>query len=243
MNKFLLTICLSLVSYSTISQAQPQKLIYCPEQISCAQVDNKDSCKVVGDNGTWPVIEENGRVVKGIYKFKGATAGYQSSKYIDDLCLYSNFDSGFEKTLTSRDAEGQMEAYPERTNKWVLIGYNATCMSSAPADCPMTEKYELTLDAQSEEVSFKVNNIPLESNHLSINTDYALSKCGKAKTCRIDIEHIFTHHYNKYYPVGFVVIDLENRLNILQVNNISTDRYIINKKPNFNGIIVAKNFK
>ena len=235
---------------------------YCPQQIACSQDGNVKSCVPIGSKlEYWNLDEmsENGRVVKGTYKFMYTVSTYQSTR--PDLnqasCTYIFQNGNINKyiSLASKNA-AYVGAAVTSSASWVVNGYFANCNSNTlgSGSCPLIEpglyiKKLVSNNIPLVKVKLSANGNPIildngPSNGASslVTYDDAVPACGGVKQCRIDIDIDVSGSNNPIYPinVGSVDVDMTSDMKIININPNLCSSYTVKIVESFNTIMFVK---
>src|SRR3990167_9441602 len=141
---------------NNINEINSDELIYCPDKVVCSEDGNKKSCKAEGGSQLkwWldDLINNNGRIVKGVYKFDSAVSKYQIDHDVfmpNVKCNYKNKDNVIERYVSLwNDRSGYIESYIYgQSTRWLVNGYDSTCnkqgldLNFTAQSCPFLEPY------------------------------------------------------------------------------------------------------
>lgn len=254
----ILIFCSLFIGSSCFAYINKQKInesfIYCPSKVICSKENDEKSCKAVGDKLEYwedEYIGVEGRVAKGEYLLKEIRSKYQAQRFdhTAPTCRYNNFDSGFEKLLALWSKENSdFEPFYDKSTSWNIIGYDASCLSKDTLKCPLEIKnsFKINLAPPSGKVGFIISSngtVILKypywsSSTISVIYDDVLSACGSVKQCKINIDLIVDHDEHHAVKAGNFVVDMTNKMNIIQIN--PEGNYQISKHPIFNTIVINK---
>lgn len=241
-----------------------QPILYCPHHIECTMDGKLESC-LLSDNdyGVWGKPFNTGRVVKGIYTLKNATASYQTRDAGTNgnpngqlaSCNYSMISSQrVEKLMTVYISHQQVvsenyyspvffEAFLSSDSQWSVSGEKADCISDNPKSCPLTEIPEISLNYRIIgsninrsfywEDNSHLNTVIIRSNRISY--DGLLSLCGATTSCKVNIGE----NNREHTPNGVITLDI-SQPDVVKVVYIQTDKSsscILKKATRFNTII------
>ena len=243
--------CFSLPSFSDTTP-DGQSILYCPQEIQCMVSGKIDTCYVSDDpyeiwGRGYPYNE--GRIVKGVYKFKKAFSSYQKdqpdNRPIAD-CLYSNTDKlGVERLMQLYYGGGYyFEAFLNITSQWSVLGYNAECLTNNPQLCPFVEFPEISYFSEKNKYGyFKIYYNESNPNYYLPQLSYnqLLSACGATSVCKIDVA-ISTDQsggsQGDKINIGTVTVDISKPdfVKIVNIDTFPSSDCTLKKKEPFNTI-------
>lgn len=245
---FIFFVCsiLSMPSFAYISGKKlvTEKLIYCPEQIICKSSDIS-SCSFISESSQyWVSLNPSFRVEKNTYKFEKVTSGYHGGD--SPSCFYKTLDSSSSLFLNAKH-EANLEAYFSNTTKWEKINNSIelSCKSDSPNSCPLKERSGIRVISSIKDLNsghlhdkglmFTANNVAINysSSGGDIFIEYeAADSCWSDQQCKIDIDlqsNVYGHIF-----LGSIIVDMDNRMKILNVIPAPSSEVTINKVDPFN---------
>ncbi len=255
---FILIVATSILSGAIFAKnsanIQQEEKLYCPEKIECDVAGKLDSCRAIGGNlSYWDYMREDGRVEKGTYLFQEASSSYQPSdgSYDDSECNYNfRVNSGIKTISLGVKRGANIEALVDNSisTMWKTSGYSASCGSSH-LSCPFTRTSALgfSFDYRNLEPMTSIQvyshgsaitdpqNIAIFHGKL-LNHEQALLACPKDKQCPMDIIVM----NDKKISIGNVIVDMENKMQILQITPVPNSGYKITKANGINAIEITK---
>lgn len=220
-----------------------QPTLYCPQQINCTVDGQLDSCEIEGDTAKYWMFgpdANNGRIVKGIYNFKSVDAKYEIPiiDYREPVCQYTNQEENIERLIKLDKAaiQNKFMASPSSSTQWSIVGYQGSCISNDPKQCPLTESPELVFDYNGVSAFFY-----LEASHIAINYlsyESALEACGNISNCEMSVKT----RYPNGFDAGSVVIDVteSNVIKVVSITSSASSPYKLEKEDPFNTIAFIK---
>ncbi len=236
----------------------------CPNYVKCKVDGQMNSCVISNDPfNVWGFhFVPSGRVEKGYYKFISVESKYHYP-YLgiegtgDTSCRYSLVGKGgYEKQIVVFPNSEIISNYPVPSNrryeryqpvlypmtKWQLFGWNATCHSTDPSDCPLKEIPEITFDTMNrgwaDRMLFVGNRHLIEKQ--AIQYDRLLELCGNTPLCKVTIGKCtqFVDDGCVHEDDGYALVDISemDKVKILMLDSFSTSTCVFNKRNNFNAI-------
>lgn len=224
------------------------EILYCPEKIECSKDKSISSCKAVGEHiEYWDKITNNGTVEKGSYFLTSVISAYQDPNapfnYYEPRCFYSkNIDDSSKNPLNASlqispksdnsDYKSSFwEANQNDTSKWHgwIEGSQVYCQDNITTkDCPLKQiplvrvKFDTT--SLIEKISPYANGIQTECvnypwhSWCAINEYKAWDSCSDRGLCTIEL---MARINQALVDVGSIVVDMDNRMNIVYVHAIT----------------------
>lgn len=241
-NVFFRAIFLSILFQSTVSlaEASPKGPIICPKKIECSRDKSVSSCKAVGENlEFWGSVYSGGVVKKGTYIFNQAYALYQSPQTSHNItCSYTNDDYPDLKLILGHS--DKWEAFINESTQWTVQGYFATCHSNDSEACPFDQVPFINIIGASTRIislSIYANGILINKtvNYPSqiINMYQAWDACSDTGLC--DVTLIVTVDGSPI-NIGSIVVDMDNKMEIVQIHSDPTNKFQISKIKDENAI-------
>lgn len=224
MRKILLI--LMLLGCSFVFAAPPKdKVIYCPDKITCTNKGCSFSSEDSKYFGKISIVTNDGSPLLASYPYQSTTANFHSHETAA-RCNYGNLQLEIKNT-------SNLEAYRIAGSSWNGQNPTETCYGK----CPLHESrgFVITNSVKSGEIYASVaqqNISKLNTKNSHIIFDDILLQCGGLKECVIDIQS------SQYETYGYVVVDMDT-MDILQVNSL--DPIIkINKIKELNAIEINR---
>lgn len=250
----------------TMSDSKP--ILTCPQEIQCMVNGKIDTCYVSDDpyeiwNSRY--INNYGRILKGIYKFKKSVSYFYQSGYMakhsksskakslgtdfPDMCLYTNTDSlGVERLIGLNAIYSFFEPFLNTTSQWSVVGvgedtYESSCLSNSPQECPLVEIPEISYKSEKNKYGgfkyYRDENNPNYWANMVVYSDL-LSTCGATSVCKIDVG-VSTENCSggcNKTTIGTVTVDI-SKPDFVKIVNIDTaplSDCVLKKKEPFNTI-------
>lgn len=246
-------------AYASDKTKAQSTLVYCPDSVICTEAHNLKSCQHNGGNSIyWDFIGGGGYGdkikpdVAGTYTLVSVISGYHwPAQGGLTRCVYEHTSTGkYYELVVYANYKSNLEAYLDKDTKWDISekGYPhpANCKANTAKSCPLTEQSALeivnnikdkllaainNIDVINEPVLSNAN-LPTESNpyYGKVVYENALAGCGNVKECKIDIINA-----NRTI-IGSVIVDMDNKMKILNINNLSSSGAIIRQVKPFNTV-------
>lgn len=235
----------SVFAYVSGKVAVNEEAIYCPDQIICTESRNLKSCKYSGaEEKYWDFIGDSGDLgmVAGRYKFTNVNAIYHAAMLYPPVCTYENSDNGSITYLALYGKfEINLELFYKKPNNWNVNGHGGSCRSEgSPQACPLHYASSLGVlikDVKDSSLYASINYLRIFDQPLSeaaIRYEDALSRCSDTQYCKID----FTNE--SYSIIGSVIVDMDNKMKIVQVIPYKSSGIEIKQSDSFNTIVIKK---
>lgn len=258
-NYFLITFSLLLFNSSAFSYISgkataKEELIYCPENIICTEDSNLKSCHQ-GDGATeenerkfnahWGKIVASDHVFPTIYGITAVHSSYRSTNTIQTECKYIAMrykvsDPLYYLTVLAKDGVN-LEA-STRDSSWEIKNHEVDCKAIGQTiKCPLKVKSALRVENYNliNGVLVSSNGVRLINTPIAMKTsidiiyDDALTGCGGAKLCKIDLIS------PKGAVYGTVTVDMDNKMKILEINSVRPTEVAINEAGQFSAVKIS----
>ena len=229
---------LELNSHCIQATELPKELL-CPEKIECLRDKSVSSCKAFSETlEFWGKIQANGTVKTGTYLLRQVQSSYQNP-YVgfSSHCEYLHNDYPEVGLAISTPSEYNAnaihwEAVHNDNSQWLVNGFFAQCENYGlpinPKACPLKAvpmvKILSPVTANIMGVAAYANGILLSdvfwlscSDNLciqTINIYQAWDACSDTGLCTIEF---MTKFYESFVDAGRIVVDMENKMKIVDV--------------------------
>lgn len=231
--------------------------IACPSSVICSKDKSISSCEPVGDNlKYWEKASASAPIIKGEYYFGGAVSSYQSP-YTDEflpVCQYLQKDATGKITgyIQIRIKQGSyFEALLTQSTHWRIGGYRADCDGRPgeprnPQLCQFDELPLVSVSLKSANfitVSAYANSIPITPQPTYPSTPSIISMyqawdgCSDSKQCKINF---IAQNNGVTFDVGNIMVDMDNKMKILQINSSESSGYEILSVEDKNAIEITE---
>lgn len=251
--KSLIFVFTALLQSNIVLAETKVSLLYCPEKIECTKDKSISSCKIVGQYSEWGNIQAWATTRKGVYTLTSVQSSYQNPLWWQGaytICYYSNIDYAgsllsVEPIRNKIPRLSQWEAAILNTNNWQTLGYNASCHveNADPKVCPLELVSSIEIESPtyfSSKLSVYANGILLNKNNEGwfgidsyyhiINIYQAWDACSDTGLCTLELMATIN---DALVDVGSIVVDMDNKMNIVHVHAITGFEISHNKQSNF----------
>jgi hypothetical protein len=226
-------------------------IVYCPSEVSCSEAGstNLSSCSFVSDNpelwgfsyaGSSPTTSQGRYILQGnvlaphhysgiVEKNSKNAAGYV-------VCTYSN--SNGQSIVVRSKAQANLEAFADKSTNWYDTPQTQSMWCPASGNiqqCPLKEASSILIQNRNlATVLASINGLKISQeimlgDYFRLSYDDVLAGCS-SKNCKIDIVS------SKDAIYGSVEVDMDNKLKILQIDQVRSSEVMISQVDSFNSI-------
>ena len=229
-----------------------EKLIYCPQEITCTKKGDFSSCKYnTGTSQYWgggfDAGGVGGIVYEGLYKLSWVRSNYHNNTMNTD-CDYilSNPKAGdpVNASLMLLVKRGVfLEANYAKGSQWVDAGMNGIrCYSDKSQSCPLNAAsgfgvvYD-KIDIKKYSITPSLSAINIDGRRVFISYDKATS-CWSSKICQIDFD-MFSNDTG-HVAIGNVIVDMDNKMQIVEIHPNESSGVTIKQMRGLNTIEIKE---
>lgn len=235
-----------------------QNIIFCPEKMECYRQGDQVTCKKIGGDTQYWLVNWYSGLVEGIYNFTNAIVNYSPGKVSNIHCnykYYGEFPFPIPRDLSVGIIQigyANFEPLKDKTSKWETTSNYDICKSDSSLSCPLAEKVSLIIS----QIIFEKNGYPsgprikldlainsklyeheMNSDYFIMTNDELLKACGSVKQCTLYVKET----NDKMYNYGTIEVDLSGDMKILKITQPKYDfPYLIQKHELFNTIQFVK---